>query len=186
MTFESDKHEIEGVDSETMDLVGDIVGDFLRTEETDKFVHEKQTGKGVKKTYVYLPPGTRFGKLTVECQAKYDDSNHGMFFCKCDCGNEVIVRGSNLLTGNTKSCGCLRKQKHVFASRKKKPRKIPYGAHVANWLVGQEAPWDKKHRCYWCVCQLCGEEYPVREEYLLNGKSRSCRNCRCRLIKKSK
>ena len=30
-----------------------------------------------------------------------------MWRCKCDCGNEVIVRSASLVTGVTKSCGCL-------------------------------------------------------------------------------
>ena len=29
------------------------------------------------------------------------------YLCRCDCGNEVIVRGGNLTSGNTQSCGCL-------------------------------------------------------------------------------
>ena len=28
--------------------------------------------------------------------------------CKCDCGNEIIVSSSDLKSGNTKSCGCMR------------------------------------------------------------------------------
>nr|DAK63744.1 MAG TPA: homing endonuclease [Bacteriophage sp.] len=28
--------------------------------------------------------------------------------CKCSCGNEIVVRGANLMSGNTHSCGCLR------------------------------------------------------------------------------
>lgn len=31
-----------------------------------------------------------------------------MWLCKCDCGQTAIVETSNLTTGNTKSCGCLR------------------------------------------------------------------------------
>ena len=31
-----------------------------------------------------------------------------MWRCKCDCGKEVIVQSSNLINGNTKSCGCLK------------------------------------------------------------------------------
>ena len=31
-----------------------------------------------------------------------------MWLCKCDCGQSTIVESSNLVTGNTKSCGCLR------------------------------------------------------------------------------
>ena len=55
--------------------------------------------------------GQRYGRLTV---IKYEGTHyskgfnaHSLWRCKCDCGNEVVVIGNNLRTGNTKSCGCL-------------------------------------------------------------------------------
>lgn len=30
------------------------------------------------------------------------------YLCRCECGKEIIVLGSNLIRGGTKSCGCLR------------------------------------------------------------------------------
>lgn len=30
-----------------------------------------------------------------------------MWVCRCDCGNEIIVSSSSLVSGNTKSCGCV-------------------------------------------------------------------------------
>ena len=32
------------------------------------------------------------------------------WMCKCDCGNLTEVRGGNIRTGRTKSCGCLNKR----------------------------------------------------------------------------
>lgn len=32
------------------------------------------------------------------------------WLCKCKCGNDFIARGSDIRTGNTKSCGCLNKK----------------------------------------------------------------------------
>lgn len=48
--------------------------------------------------------GQRFGSLTVIADA----GNYGIskWICKCDCGNEKTVYGTNLLTGQTRSCGC--------------------------------------------------------------------------------
>ena len=57
--------------------------------------------------------GQRFGRLTVTgcVQSKQYKSGqtHAQFKCKCDCGAEIIVTSINLKTGNTKSCGCLRR-----------------------------------------------------------------------------
>ena len=56
--------------------------------------------------------GMRFGRYTVlEFDHYYESKNSGkrpMWKCKCDCGNIRIVRGSTLLNGQAKSCGCLR------------------------------------------------------------------------------
>lgn len=54
--------------------------------------------------------GQKFGRLTVLEQADDFVSSGGNkvsgWLCKCDCGNEVRVRGASLLNGTTKSCGC--------------------------------------------------------------------------------
>lgn len=55
--------------------------------------------------------GKRFGKLMVIEEAPPFYGSNGkrkrtMWLCQCDCGGRTIVRGENLTTGNTKSCGC--------------------------------------------------------------------------------
>lgn len=52
----------------------------------------------------------RFGKLTAEKYLYTDKSRSAVWLCKCDCGNEVQVKGSCLISGHTKSCGCLQKE----------------------------------------------------------------------------
>lgn len=50
--------------------------------------------------------GRRFGHLRVTGFAlTRKGSRH--WDCVCDCGSEVLVRGKDLVHGNTKSCGCL-------------------------------------------------------------------------------
>ena len=46
--------------------------------------------------------GQRFGRLTVLERTELK------WLCKCDCGNKKIVAGGHLVSGDTKSCGCLR------------------------------------------------------------------------------
>lgn len=55
-------------------------------------------------------PGNRFGRLT--CLKRVADWKRGrpQFLCRCACGNEVIVRSGRLLSKNTRSCGCLKRQ----------------------------------------------------------------------------
>lgn len=48
--------------------------------------------------------GQKFGKLLV-----LDEYDNYKCKCICDCGNISIVSKYNLISGNTKSCGCLGK-----------------------------------------------------------------------------
>jgi hypothetical protein len=54
--------------------------------------------------------GEKFNKLTV-IGYKNKINGHTYWLCQCDCENKVIVRKSNLLNNNTKSCGCIRGEK---------------------------------------------------------------------------
>jgi len=57
----------------------------------------------------YELTGQRFGKLLVkECVGRHEKSRAKLWRCLCDCGSETIVESSSLVTGNTRSCGCLR------------------------------------------------------------------------------
>lgn len=53
--------------------------------------------------------GVRCGRLTpVVSVSPARGYRTARWFCWCDCGNVVVVTGTHLRTGNTKSCGCLR------------------------------------------------------------------------------
>lgn len=52
--------------------------------------------------------GRRYGKLTVIRRVPNPVPGTA-WYCRCDCGSTVVVAGKNLRTGNTKSCGCLRR-----------------------------------------------------------------------------
>ena len=53
--------------------------------------------------------GQRFGQLTVISRA---GSSYGnvTWNCLCECGKHVVVKAGSLRSGNTKSCGCLKRQ----------------------------------------------------------------------------
>ena len=55
--------------------------------------------------------GKTFSRLTVLKQFGKSKNGHLMFLCKCECGNEKLIIGSSLVYGDTKSCGCLSREK---------------------------------------------------------------------------
>lgn len=61
--------------------------------------------------------GTKIGKLTA---IKYLGlrSRRATFLWVCECGNEKIVQTYNVLSGTTKSCGCVRKETAKTQGRK--------------------------------------------------------------------
>lgn len=64
--------------------------------------------------------GKKFGMLTVEDFAYTGKDRRHYFRCRCECGNETIVAGSELKRGRceNKSCGCyLRKINGLYKSR---------------------------------------------------------------------
>ena len=58
--------------------------------------------------------GNRYGRLIVikEVERYVAPCGHTYrcYLCKCDCGNEVIVRRTHLLCGTSTSCGCSQKE----------------------------------------------------------------------------
>ncbi len=51
--------------------------------------------------------GQKFGKLTSLYASGKTQRGSVVWVCNCDCGREALVPGRNLVSGNTKSCGCL-------------------------------------------------------------------------------
>lgn len=54
--------------------------------------------------------GQRFGRLTVIEPAEKIKGRQWQYRVVCDCGTERIIFGTNLRSGYTTSCGCLRRE----------------------------------------------------------------------------
>lgn len=66
--------------------------------------------------------GHRFGKLTAISRTQ-NKGKKPVWVCRCDCGGSITVIRSNLLTGNTVSCGCLKiddRGKYTTPEKRKK------------------------------------------------------------------
>lgn len=61
--------------------------------------------------------GQKFGRLTAIKIVGYKKDKRAIWYCHCDCGNNVNVCGTELRSGHTKSCGCL--QKELLVKRNK-------------------------------------------------------------------
>lgn len=119
--------------------------------------------------------GQRYGKLTVIERDLSKQSTATYWTCKCDCGNVVSVRGSNLRASNnpTRSCGCLNKEKN----KERIDMTSLVGKTFGRLTVLERdltKPYGHGYNSYWkCKCS-CGNEISVAKADLNRGHTKSC------------
>lgn len=102
----------------------------------------------------------KIGKLTVMGLAQKTKNRSILWKCKCDCGNEIIVRNVNLLEGLIQDCGC------------EKKKKIENGDRFTRLVVINQL--DNKHFAQFvCKCD-CGNVIIAKACDLRNGVVKSC------------
>lgn len=97
--------------------------------------------------------GLRFNRLTVIEQAESTTTGRSRWLCKCDCGSEKIITGTVLLSGHTKSCGCLRVEnlRSIEHRREMANRaRIANTKHFGCWYCGSDKHYAKGYcrNCY--------------------------------------
>jgi hypothetical protein len=116
--------------------------------------------------------GQVFGRLTVMSRATSNRGGQRMWVCKCACaaGTICVVACNNLVSGNSTSCGCFRREQLLANA----PIKDITGQRFGRWLVTGRAGRTAKSQATWtCVCD-CGEIRAVAGSDLRNGSSTSC------------
>lgn len=106
--------------------------------------------------------GKRFGQLTAISLSHTDDLG-AHWLCRCDCGNEKVVRANSLRCGDTKTCG---QHKVDLVGQR-------FGKLV---VVGRDTSpsGTKRKRVKW-VCQCdCGNTSSVTSDNLKSGTTTSC------------
>lgn len=115
--------------------------------------------------------GQKFGLLTViEGAPDYvtpKGSRVAMWKCKCECGAEIVTRGSSLKSGHTKGCG--QKHRRVEDLTGQKFGKLT----VLRRAPDHVNPDGTKYIMWLCKCE-CGNETVTRATSLKNGHTRSC------------
>ena len=128
-------------------------------------------GKVIDMTgWVMKEHGVPNSKITVLYELP-EKKNHKVYWhCKCDCGNECDVCGSNLRNGNTLSCGCLHKQL-LKAPKTNIPIGSKYGLLTVIELLNEQNSDGKYY--YLCKCD-CGNFKKVIAYHLQNHNVSSC------------
>ncbi len=109
-------------------------------------------------TRMPIVEGQRFGHLTALRLDHRDKKTGAWWLCRCDCGKEVVKRGSDLVRSAT-SCGC--KQ---YSRRRIEDIGVRYGRLV---VVGFHGMYRD------CICD-CGNTVTVPRSSLASGATQSC------------
>lgn len=113
--------------------------------------------------------GQRFGRLIAISRAP-NQGRYVCWNCKCDCGNEKIIRAASLTSGKTQSCGCLYKETRPICEDLT-------GQKFGKLTVIEKTELRKDNRPVWkCQCD-CGGITLANSHELKQGLRVSC-GCR--------
>ena len=120
----------------------------------------------------------RFGKLVVIKRGENSKQNKPQWICKCDCGNECLVRGESLRSGKTTQCvSCGRKQAGQTRTKKLDNQILnsKFG-HLTPIKIDETKERGTGKAKYWiCKCD-CGNNVSLTSHQLLGGLQTTCGN----------
>lgn len=109
--------------------------------------------------------GQIFSRLTV-IEFVGTRNNETLWRCKCECGNETVTSSHSLKRGNTRSCGCLRKD-IVYPHEDLAGQKY-------NFLTFIKRVENRGRQVIWlCECD-CGNLVEVSSAKVKRGHTKSC------------
>ncbi len=114
--------------------------------------------------------GNKYGRLTVIERAENNTQGNAQWVCQCECGSLCVVLGRSLRSGNTKSCGCLQREK---------AGKINFIEETGNkygrlTVISRAEENNSQGGAQWlCKCD-CGSLHIVSGSDLRKGHTQSC------------
>lgn len=132
----------------------------------------------------------KIGRFTVIERAGSTADGRATWFCVCECGNSAIVRGKDLLTGNTSSCGCYRREVATEYAKTTKPTHRETNSRLYRvWSGMKKRCYDKNSRNYqnWggrgiTVCDEWRNSYETFRNWALeHGYDRDAPRGKCTL-----
>jgi hypothetical protein len=108
--------------------------------------------------------GRRVGRwIVLALHPRRHRCGHALWLCRCDCGTERVVFGSNLHRGLSASCGCVPKFFDMA------------GRRFGRWTVLALHPERTRDGAALWLCRCdCGTERIVLGTHLRRGSSSSC------------
>lgn len=121
--------------------------------------------------------GQKFNRLLVMEKTPERKAGSIVWKCLCDCGNITYVSSRDLKSNNTKSCGCLNREKRIERIQKynsEEKEKIIVGKRYGKLIALEKTDMRKESHVIWkCQCD-CGNITYVRATYLEQGVTQSC------------
>jgi len=111
---------------------------------------------------VPLQVGDKYNRLTVESYSHTDSHPRRYFNCVCECGGRVVTHTNSLRTGNTKSCGCLSRERKA-ATRLPNDRAVinqiilQYKRHAKSRGIEFLIEYDLVEKLVRAPCHYCGD-----------------------------
>lgn len=113
--------------------------------------------------------GQTFNRLTVIKRHSKNINDRPAWECQCSCGNITIVKGADLKSGNTKSCGC-----YKIERTKEVCTKSVLNEKFGRLTVIEELEERRnKKRVLLCKCD-CGNIIKPTYSDLITGNTKSC------------
>ncbi len=121
--------------------------------------------------------GKRFTRLVPYEETRIGKRNMVAWKCKCDCGNETIAVTNSLLSGHTKSCGCLQKEQVSNSDSSKNKlyssyRKTAHNKGLEFTLTEEKFFSLVKDSCFYCGIEPSSIMKSRTNEFIYNGIDR--------------
>ena len=130
--------------------------------------------------------GLHFGKLTVINKIGKHPTikNTYLYECKCECGNTTVASGGHLRNGDTKSCGCIRKEIGAQSINDLTGKRFGYLTVLGLDSKRYISPSGHQHTLWVCKCD-CGKVLSIDANSLRRG-TKSCGCKRAELAKQTR
>ena len=108
--------------------------------------------------------GQKYNMWTVSHRVDDGKRDASYWLCQCDCGTQRVVQGRSLISGASKSCGCIKIRNEDLSG--KKVGRLTVIEQLSNIRKDRKFAWK-------CLCD-CGNEFVAHTTELANNQIQSC------------